>query len=554
MTPRRLPVLLLLGLLLTGLIPAGGRAAPASASPAAPRLVLVMVVDQMKAEYLGRFRDLFTGGLKRLLDEGAVFTSAFYRHACTETGPGHSVILSGRSPRSSGIVANSWYDRALGRVVNVVYDPTVRTLGGAHAPPASPAHFSGFTLGDLLKHASPASRVVGLSFKDRAAILLAGPRANAAYWYESADGRFVTSSYYMRETPAWLEAWNARRVPDAYAGRVWERLLPDVSIYERYAGPDDVKGEFDGKDTVFPHTIPGAPPSATIYEGLWRTPFADEILLDAALAAMDAHSLGTRDATDLLAVSFSACDVVGHTYGADSQEILDLLLRLDRTLGRLLDDIDRRVGRGRTLVVLTGDHGSMPLVEILQGRGIAARRASSGDLRAPVLAALARRFPTATGLVAAADPPDYWLDQDAIRRQGLKRADVEATIRGALLATGLVDRVYTQAELVSDAPAGDPLFPLYQRAFYAPRSADLVGRIKEYVYLGGYVGGTGHGSPYEYDRHVPIVFMGEGIPPGARDAACGPEDIAWALGRLLGLDYPQQDAGTDLLPLLKTAP
>jgi hypothetical protein len=429
----------------------------------------------------------------------------------------------------------------------------VRVLGG-QAHPASPSHFSGFTVGDMLKVRSPASRVVGVSLKDRAAILMAGPRADAAYWYESADGRFVTSTYYTREVPAWLEAWNARRVPDAWAGRPWERLLPDPAIYVRYAGEDDVRGEFDGKDTVFPHKTPGAPPSPQYYEGLRRTPFADEILLDAALAAMDAHGLGDDDATDVLAVSFSACDSVGHTYGGDSQEILDLLLRLDRTLGRLFDEVDRRVGKGRTIVVLTADHGSMPLVEVLQSRGIAARRATTGDLHAPVLAALARRFPGATGLVSGVDPPDYWLDVDAIARQRLKRGDVEATIRRALLGTGLVERVYTQADLVGEPPAGDRYFPLFQRAFYAPRSPDIVGRLKEHVYLGGYVGGTGHGTPYDYDRHVPLVFMGTGIAHGPRDVACGPEDIAWALGRLLGLDYPRQDAETDLLPLLKAAP
>jgi predicted AlkP superfamily pyrophosphatase or phosphodiesterase len=520
------------------------------AGPSAPRLVLALSVDQMKAEYLSRFRDLYTGGLKRLLDEGAVFTNARYRHACTETGPGHSVMLSGRSPRSSGIVGNSWYDRTLHRIVNVVEDPTVRVLGG-EALPASPAHFSGFTVGDMLKLKSPESRVVGVSFKDRAAILMAGPRADAAYWYEGADGRFVTSTYYTREVPAWLEAWNARRVPDTYAGRVWERLLPDPALYVRYAGEDDVKGEWDGKDTVFPHVTPGVPPSTVFYQALRRTPFADEILLDAALAAMDAHGLGRGDATDVLAISFSACDAVGHTYGGDSQEIMDLLLRLDRTLGRLFDEIERRVGMGRTLVVLTADHGSMPLVEILKRRGVDARRASTGDLHAPVLEALTRRFPKATGLIAGVDPPDYWLDLDAIARQALKRRDVEATIRRALLGTGLVDEVYTQSDLVSEPPGNDPYFVLFQRAFYAPRSPDLVGRLKENVYLGGYVGGTGHGSPYDYDRHVPIVFMGQGVVPGPRDAACGPEDIAWALGRLLGLDYPKQDAETDLLPLLE---
>jgi predicted AlkP superfamily pyrophosphatase or phosphodiesterase len=515
-----------------------------------PRLVLFIVVDQMRADYLERFRPLFTAGLKRLVDEGAWFTNARYRHACTETGPGHSVLLSGRSPRSSGIVGNQWYDRTLRRRVNVVDDPAVRLVGSERGRASSPAYFNAFTVGDLLKASSPDSKVVGVSFKDRGAILPAGRRADAAYWYQSTDGRFVTSSWYVQRAPGWLERWNERRLADSYAGQVWNRLLPDVASYERYAGPDAVLGEFDNKDIVFPHALRGTPPAIEFYDGLRRSPFADELLLEFAIAAMSGHDLGSDDATDLLTVSFSATDVIGHTYGPDSQEQMDNLLRLDLTIGRLIEAAERRAGRGRLLVVLSADHGSMPLVEVLKKRGIDARRADSAELLRPVEQALATRFPGKTGLVADADPLEYVLDNEAIARQGLKREDVEAAIRDALLSTGLVEAVYTQAQLSGPRPADDRYFDLHQRAFYAPRSGDLVARIRKYVYLGGYVGGTGHGTPHEYDRHVPIVFMGPGVRPGPRDADSGPEDIAWALGRLLGLDYPQQDSVTDLLPLL----
>ena len=530
---------------------------PATTAAVAPRLVLFISVDQMRADYLSRFASLFKGGLRRLAEQGAVFTEARYRHACTETGPGHSVLLSGRSPRSSGIVGNTWYDRTLRKPVNVVDDATVQVLGGAGRT-ASPSYFNGFTVGDVLKAHSPSSRVVGVSLKDRAAILMAGKRADAAYWYESSGGRFVTSSWYMDEAPRWLAQWNARRVPDGYAGRSWQRLLPDAASYLRLAGEDDVKGEWDGKRTTFPHAVSGAPPTLDYYDGLRRTPFADEILLEFALAALKAHDLGTDPATDILAISFSACDVIGHTYGPDSQEIMDQLLRLDRVLGRLFDEVDRQAGRGRWLAVLTADHGVMPLVELLQKRGLPARRASGEEIEAPVRKALAARFPGATDILANHEPLtyplSYVLDREALSRRGLAAGEVEQTIRQALLGTGLVDAVYAAPELMGSKPADDPYFDLHQRAFFAPRSGDLVARVKQYVYLGGYVGGTGHGTPYDYDRHVPIVFLGPGIAPGRRDVPCGPEDIAWTLGRLLGLDYPQQDAATDLLPLLKPAP
>jgi predicted AlkP superfamily pyrophosphatase or phosphodiesterase len=462
-------------------------------------------------------------------------------------------MLSGRSPRSSGIVGNSWYDRTLRRRVNVVDDPGVRLVGSTRGRAASPAYFNAFTVGDMLKVASPASRVVGVSFKDRAAILTAGRRADAAYWYQTTDGRFVTSSWYTERAPGWLESWNARRLADTYAGRSWERLLPDAASYVRFAGEDAVDGEFDRKDVVFPHAIRGVPPAFEFYDGLRRTPFADEILLDFAIAAIKGHDLGRDEATDLLSVSFSASDVIGHSYGPDSQEQLDNMLRLDRTLGRLLDEVEKRAGAGRVLVVLSADHGAMPLVEVLQARGMDARRADSAELYRPVEQALAVRFPGKTGLVADPDPMEFVLDREAITRQGLKFEDVETTIREALLGTGLVEAVYTQAQLVRARPADDAFFDRHQRAFFASRSGDLIARIKEHVYVGGYVGGTGHGSPHDYDRHVPIVFMGPGIEPGPRGVETGPEDIAWALGRMLGLDYPQQDAVTDLLPYLKPA-
>ncbi|HEX9189285.1 MAG TPA: alkaline phosphatase family protein [Vicinamibacteria bacterium] len=556
----RTPAALTALLLLAGAASSRAAEAPAEAmadtasglAADAPRLVLAVSVDQMRADYLDRYQHLYEGGLKRLSEQGAVFANARYRHACTETGPGHSVLLSGRSPRNSGIVGNAWWDRALQRKVNVVDDPTVRVLGGAGRP-ASPAYYNAFTVGDLLKTRSPRSKVIGVSFKDRAAILMAGKRADGAYWYEGSGGRFVTSSWYRESAPSWLGKWNARAMPDSYAAKSWERLLSDPATYERYAGPDAVKGEWDGKDLVFPHKIRGTPPGVDYYDDLRRTPFADEILLDFALTAMKAHGLAEDDATDLLAISFSACDVIGHTYGPDSQEMLDYLLRLDRTLGRLFDEMDARVGKGRWISVLAADHGVMPLVEVLEARGLPAKRVAPEALDTAVQKALAARYPGKEKFFVDPDPMEYVLDKASLVRQGLDVAEVEATIRQALLDTGVVDAVYTAEELMGPPRPDDPLFDLHQRAFFAPRSGDLVVRTKQYVYLGGRVGGTGHGTPWDYDRHIPIVFLGPGIAAGRHTEACGPEDIAWALGRMLGLPYPQQDSETDLVPMMKPA-
>jgi predicted AlkP superfamily pyrophosphatase or phosphodiesterase len=546
MPPTRVVLVALAG----AAIAAGSQAPAQPAAPLAlrPRLVLALSVDQMRYDYLTRFAPLYTGGLKALREKGAVFTSARYRHACTETGPGHSVLLSGRSPKHSGIVGNDWFDAASGRNMNVVDDPVHVAVGG-RARGASPRNFIGFTVGDVLKKQSPRSRVVGVAGKDRSAILMGGPRADAAYWYGSG-GAMVTSTYYMADPPGWLTAFNGRRLPDRYAAEKWTRLLPEEAVYLKYAGPDDVKGEWDNKDTVFPHAIRGKPPEDVFYDDLRRTPFADEVILAAALEAVAAHGLGADDETDLLAVGFSATDSIGHTYGADSQEVMDQILRLDRTLQKLFDELDRSVGLSRVLVALSADHGSLPLVEVLQARGIAARRTGPETLQKPVEDTLQARFPGATGLIAAWDGPNVYLDLGALRRHQVHRVDAEKAVIEGLMNSGLVDRVYTHADLLGEPPADDPEFHLFRNAFFQPRSAHLVTRLKPYVYIGSYVGGTSHGTVQDYDRHVPVVFMGPGVKPGTYPAESGPEDIAPTLGALLGLDYPEQDGRTlrEMLP------
>ncbi len=506
-----------------------------------PRLLLFVSVDQMRFDYLTRFAPLFSGGFKTLLEHGAVFSNARYRHSNTETGPGHAALLSGRHARDNGIVANAWYDSLLKREVNVVEDIAQSPVGGKGRG-ASPANLIGVTLGDVLKKGSPESKVVGVALKDRAAILMAGRRADAAYWYEAAQGRFITSTYYARSAPAWIDAWNAEGHVDALFGKPWTRLRPDTAIYEEYAGPDAVEGESDRLATTFPHDISGQPRTEKFYDELRSTPFADELTLDLALRAITEHGLGQDEATDILAVGFSTTDYIGHSYGPDSQELMDQMLRLDLVLGRLLSEVDERVGAGRVLFGLSADHGVMPLVEVLQQQGKAAHREKPAALEARVRKALERRFAGAPNLIAEADVPNFYLDLDEIRAQGLKRSDVEATIETALLASGLVERVYTHARLLADPPSDDPDFAFFRNSFFEPRSPHVIARLKPYVYVDDYPGGTGHGTVADHDRHVPVAFLGAGILAGRYEQACGPEDIAPTLSALLGLDYPLESA------------
>ena len=528
------------GILLLAVAAISLAAAPAASDTGPrPRLIVFVSVDQMHSEYLSRFASLFQGGFKRINEQGSVFSNAYYRHANSETGPGHALLLSGRHACDTGIVANEWFDAVHRIMTNVVDDPASLPVPGPGRG-ASPAHFIGPTIGDLLKKVSPASRVVGVSMKDRAAILMSGPRADAAFWFESGPGGFASSTYYMRELPHWLKEWNSAGHVDALVGRTWTRLLPDEAVYLRLAGPDDVRGEWDNVNTVFPHAIRGAAHSPEFYDNVRRTPFMDELTLDVALEAMKAYDLGTDDATDILAVGFSATDVIGHTYGPESQEIMDQMLRLDRTLGKLIDAAEARAP-GRVLIGLSADHSSMSLVELLRAKGLDAKRVKPEEIEGPVRRALEARFPGAANLIAAADPPNFWLDLPALGHQGLKRTEVERVIRDALLATGVIHRVYTRAELLGDPPADDIDFSLVRNSFFESRSPDVIASVKPYIYVSSRPGGTGHGTVHAYDRHVPVAFLGPGIKAGHFDAACGPEDIAPTLARILGLEYPIEE-------------
>src|SRR5215217_6381304 len=336
------------------------------AKPARPRLVLLIAVDQFRYDYIERFGDLFAeNGIRRLLREGASWSDANYDHVPTETAPGHATMLTGAWPSETGIIANDWYDRAEGKRVNNVGDDAVRALGGGDKEAASsPRNLLCSTVGDELKLATNnRSRVVGVSLKNRAAILPAGRMADAAYWLSAQTGDFGSSTYYFERMPRWVESFNATRPSDKFFGAKWERLLP-AAEYERRAGADDAPWERgDGKlSYTFPHVMTGglSKPGPEFYDALSYSPFTNDVLLDFAEQALTNERLGDDDATDVLTVSFSANDIVGHRYGPYSQEVMDVTLRVDRQIARLLDFVDARVGLRNAVVAFTADHGVAP--------------------------------------------------------------------------------------------------------------------------------------------------------------------------------------------------
>ena len=511
-------------------------------TPSVPRLTVVIVVDQMRYDYLTRFQDLYQGGFRTLLEKGALFTEGRYRHALTLTAPGHAAIMTGRHPATSGVTSNNWFDADLNAKRTAVADPDYQPVGGPGSG-ASPRSLLVDTIGDRLKQKNPASRVVGISIKDRSAILMAGRDADAAYWYSATCECFVTSSYYVEAPPVWLTAFNQSNPADRFEGKLWERLLDDPTVYEKYSRADPFEHEFDGRQVVFPHTLKDPKSATGTSLDARQSPFGDQLLLEATLAAMESHELGSDAAPDLLAVGFSSPDYLGHLFGPFSQEAMDTYLRLDRVLGQLFTELDQRVGLDRTLIVLSSDHGAAPVVGEAQKQGLPAKTIPATALLDAVRAALKQRAWGIGDPVTFFDAPHFYLDFPKLERRGVTRSEAEEIARKALLSTGSVMAVYTHRDMLGRAQEDDPFWQLYRNSFFEPRSPHLMVRLREHHYIKASQGATGHGTPHDYDRHIPIIFFGEPIPPGRHAKACGPEDIAPTLGKLLGVPLqPMVDA------------
>ncbi|HEX7177059.1 MAG TPA: alkaline phosphatase family protein [Pyrinomonadaceae bacterium] len=542
------------------------RVAPMAATTATtgqrPRLVLLIAVDQFRYEYLERFGDLFSqGGLRRLLRGGASWTQANYDHVPTETAPGHATMMTGTWPSENGIIGNDWFEREpegdKGRRVNNVEDEKAKLFGGgASERAASPRRLLASTLGDEMRLASAGrSKVVGVSLKDRSAILPAGRHANAAYWYSPETGRMVTTDYYMAQPPAWVARFNQTPPADKYVGAAWERLLTDASVYTRRAGPDDPEWEWkpagaERDSSVFPHKLAAGAPDRKFYDALQSTPFANEITLDFAKEAIVNEALGADDDTDVLTVSFSANDYVGHRFGPYSQEAMDMALRVDKQIESLLDFVERRVGLARTLVAFTADHGVAPVPEHAATLNLPGRRVKQDDVRAKVKEAFRARFGRPTDrdrgddylLEYTAKNGQLYLNLAALRRDGVSREEAERVAGEAALQLPGVARYFTRTQLTGGgiSPA-DAVARRVLHGYNARRGGDVVIVMEPYILVVTYT--ADHYSPYSYDTHVPLIIMGAGLAPGSYRQPATPADIAPTLAALLRLLPPSSATG-----------
>jgi predicted AlkP superfamily pyrophosphatase or phosphodiesterase len=501
----------LLALLAGACVP---RATGPEVERARPRLVLLVAVDQLRYDYLTRFRPGFSGGFAQLLRQGAVFTNAHLAHYPSVTAPGHATMLSGAPPSLSGIVGNDWYDRDLGKNVTSVEDPGVQGLG---ANAASPHRLLVSTLGDELKAVSPGSKAVGLSLKDRSAILAVGRGADGAFWYDAKSGSFASSTWYFPELPGWVRDWNARGVAKGFAGRSWTGgRLPEA------AGP-------------------------ALFQAVYDSPFGNELLADFAEAALAGERLGAREQTDVLSVSFSSNDAVGHHFGPDSAEVEEVTKATDRVLARLFAAVERAVGLDRTLVVLTADHGVAPLPEVLAASRRPGGRLSSQSLVDAAEAALAKAF-GAGPWVAGRAGSSLYLDRGLIAERKLDFRYVEEAAARAVEAVPPVHRAFTRSQLLSGDVPPSPWTARLLAGYHPARSGDVEVLLEPYWIRDRT--GTTHGSPYSYDTHVPLVFMGRGIRAGSHDAAAALNDLAPTLATLLEVETPSGSTGRVLTEML----
>jgi len=512
--------------------------APAAQLPVSSdtRLVLLIAVDQFRYDYLTRFRPEYGDGLQRLLSEGAVFTDTHLEHYPTVTAIGHATMLTGATPSLSGIIGNDWYDRETGANIASITDRTVVPVGSDTGSTASPRRLLVSTIGDELKMASRAAagtpdapRVIGLSLKDRSAILTAGRGADAAYWWDAQAGRFVTSTYYTDALPPWVEAVNARRLADAHAGTKWTSMADPATVLRE-----------------FPAEI-----GASLYSAVSGSPFGNDLVLALAEAALTHERLGQRGATDLLTVSFSSNDSVGHTHGPDSPHVRDISVRTDRTIGQLLRTVDKLIGLQHTIVAFTTDHGVAPLPEVLHDRGLPGGRMTSKDLSGAIQQALDKRFGRGDWIAGMAGSSPY-LNYELIERLRLDFAEVRRVAAAAVAEVPHVSRVYTRDQLIRGESQHDPIGRRVLRGFYAPRSGDLEIILDPYWIR--QATGTSHGTPYSYDAHIPLILMGPRITPGEYHEHAALNDLAPTLATLLGIAMPSGSTGRVLSEAIAPQP
>lgn len=513
-----------------------------------PKLVVGIVVDQMRYDYLYRYWDKYgEDGFKRMLKEGFSFDHTHFNYAPTFTGPGHASVYTGTTPSVHGIIENRWFDRDMGRTTYVTEDQDMQTVGSnSDEGKMSPRYLMATTIGDELRlHTKMESKVVGVSLKDRGSILPAGHTGDA-YWFDYEQGRIITSTWYHDELPTWVQEFNDLDLVGKYLSRPWKPLLP-LEDYSESAEKNEPAAAFPGQESAeFPHNLP----EITSQAGrgvLAETPFGDELVLKLARAAIYGESLGKRNVTDLLAIGLSSPDHIGHRFGPASREVQDTFLRLDRQIAYFLEMLDEQFGTENVVVFLTSDHGASHVPVYLQQKNIPAGYFSQVDADQQLRCHLKSIY----GMDPVQEFRRYqvYLNRELIAEQGLSLEDIQQETARFLPGLEGIREAITSKNL-SAGDFNEPFRKLIQRGYYPVRSGDVLYWL-DLNWMRERTSGTTHGSPYSYDTRAPLLWYGWDIPAGRTTKPVHITDIASTLAIILNTPYPNGNIGNPMNHMMR---
>ncbi|MFY0253745.1 alkaline phosphatase PafA [Chitinophaga sp. 30R24] len=505
-----------------------------------PKLIVGVVVDQMRWDYLYRYANRYSaGGFKRLVQEGFSCENTLINYTPTITACGHTCVYTGSVPAIHGVIGNSWYSPELGRTVYCAEDTTVNVVGSnsATAGKMSPRNMLVTTIGDELKLSNNfASKVVGVAIKDRGAILPAGHTANAAYWYDGGSGNWISSTYYMNELPAWVQAYNNDKMPQQYLSKPWTTLYPIASYTLSTADEKPYEGKYrNAANTSFPHDL-----SAMANGSIAASPFGNTMTLEFAKKALEAYEMGKGSATDLLAISLSSTDYVGHQFGPNSIETEDTYLRLDQDLAAFFNYLDARIGKGQYLFFITADHGVAHVPGFMEENKLPGGTWNEQAAIRALNEQVATQFGVKS-VIKGSDNYQLWLNHEGIAEAGKNEADIRQFIIAQLMKSPAIAKVFPIDNLMGTT-LPEPMRTMLSNGFNTKRSGDIQ-LVLAPGYIDGGKTGTTHGLWYPYDAHIPLVWMGWGIQPGKTNRTVGMTDIAPTLAALLHIQMPSGNVG-----------
>ena len=517
-----------------------------------PKLVVGIVVDQMRQDYLIRFADKYDNdGFKRLMKDGTVAYNAHYNYIPTNTGPGHASVYTGTTPSMHGIISNSWYDKTTGKSLYCVEDNTQKVVGGDESSGnVSPANLVTTTITDELKlSTSFRSKVIGVAIKDRGSVLPAGHNPDCAYWFDSETGNFVTSTYYVETLPDWVKKFNKDKKAEKYMKNKWELSFPVESYVESRSDDNTYERLYGGLEKpTFPYDLPALAKAHSAGDVIRSTPYGNTLTLDFALSAIEGEGMGKDEVTDFLAVSFSSTDYIGHQFGPYSVEIEDTYIKLDKEIARLLSYLDTNVGKDQYVVFISADHAVVANPQFLVDNKMPGGYANTGTIKSTIENTVKEMLGEGD-FISSISNNQVYLNHKLLDEKEISAKAVLEAIRKDLMGLDDIANVYFPAEL---GVSGELQSTLLNNGHNAKRSGDLLYRFHA-GYLGGKPGdrGTSHGSGYNYDTHIPMVFYGTGVPAKSVYRKVSITDIAPTLAMLLQTTLPASATGHPLTEIFE---